>query len=470
MSLKLKRIGKTENGMLFSNRDLIRIVIPMMLQNILATVVGMIDSMMVAGIGEAAVSGVSLINSLDVVLITFFSSMAVGGTVIVAQFLGKGDTLQTKDAVKQLVYVTTAAAVLIMLIGELFREPMLHGLFGEAEEIVMHYAERYFLFILLSFPLLGVSNACGAALRALGNTTAPMLVSLAENIVNIGLNAIFIYVLKLDTAGAAIATLLSRVVGAVFLFWMLLDKKREIYIERPLQYKPNIAIIRNILRIGIPNAIENCMFSFGKLLTQSVVSALGTASITANSVANTLANYQYTVGGAVGGSSVIVIGRCVGAEEKEQAKRYSRKLLFLAYVCIWAAALLTSVFARPIIGFWQLSLETTELTRSLLLYHSVCAALVWPLGFVLPSMFRAASDVKFPMVVSVICMWLFRVALSYVFAPAEVSVFGITFPGLNMGVMGVWVAMTVDWAVRISLYAWRYFSGKWLTVYQKAKN
>ena len=206
------------------------------------------------------------------------------------------------------------------------------------------------------------------------------------------------------------------------------------------------------------------------LNTLSVVSALGTASITANSVANTLANYQYTVGGAVGGSSVIVIGRCVGAEEKEQAKRYSRKLLFLAYVCIWAAALLTSVFARPIIGFWQLSPETTELTRSLLLYHSVCAALVWPLGFVLPSMFRAASDVKFPMVVSVICMWLFRVALSYVFAPAEVSVFGVTVPGLNMGVMGVWVAMTVDWAVRISLYAWRYFSGKWLTVYQKAKN
>ena len=455
--------------MLFTNKDLVKIVIPMMLQNILATVVGMIDSVMVAGIGEAAVSGVSLINSLDVVLITFFSSMAVGGTVIVAQFLGKGNTARTKDAVKQLVYVTTAAAVLITVIGQVFRGPMLHGLFGEAEEIVMYYADRYFLFISLSFPVLGISNACGAALRALGNTTVPMLVSLAENVVNIGLNAVFIYVLRWDTAGAAIATLISRVVGTAFLLLMLLDKKREVHIERPLQYKPDFAMIRSILRIGIPNAIENCMFSFGKLLTQSVVSALGTASITANSVANNLANYQYTVGGAVGGSSIIVIGRCVGAQEKEQAKRYSRKLLFAAYVCIWITALVTSLFARPIIGFWQLSPETTELTRSLILYHSVCAALVWPLGFVLPSMFRAASDVKFPMVVSIVCMWLFRVALSYVFAPAEVSVFGLTFPGLGMGVMGVWVAMTVDWVFRISLYAWRYFSGRWLTVYGKLK-
>ena len=141
-------------------------------------------------------------------------------------------------------------------------------------------------------------------------------------------------------------------------------------------------------------------------------------------------------------------------------------LLAAAYVCIWVTSLITSLFARPIIGFWQLSAETTELTRQLILYHSVCAALIWPIGFVLPSMFRAASDVKFPMVVSIICMWIFRVALSYVFAPAQVQVFGFALPGLGLGVMGVWVAMTVDWVVRLPLYAWRYFSGKWLTVYK----
>ena len=439
----------------------------MMLQSILATTIGMIDSVMVASIGEAAVSGVALINSLDMVLTTFFNSMVAGGTVIIAQYLGRGDRSRTQEAIKQLLYVTVIVASAITLIGQVFRIPMLHGLFGEAEASVMHHADQYFLYLSLSFPLLAVSFSCGAALQAMGDTTTPMLVSLVSNGLNIGLNAVFIYALHMETAGAAIASVISRLVGAAVLLVLLLDQKRHIHIERLLYYRPDLSIIRGILRIGIPHAIENSMFSFGKLLTQSVVSTLGTVSITANSVAHNLVNYQYIAGGAMGSASVIVIGRCVGAEEKEQAKRYSRKLLAAAYVCIWVTSLITSVFARPIIGFWQLSAETTELTRQLILYHSVCAALIWPIGFVLPSMFRAASDVKFPMVVSIICMWIFRVALSYVFAPAQIQLFGMTLPGLDLGVVGVWVAMTVDWVVRLPLYAWRYFSGKWLTVYKK---
>ena len=211
------------------------------------------------------------------------------------------------------------------------------------------------------------------------------------------------------------------------------------------------------------------MFQFGRLLTQSLISTLGTVAITANSVANTLAGYQYMPGTAIGNTSVIVIGRCVGAGEKKQAKRYSRILLLTSYAGSWIVVLVTFFFAKPIIGAWQLSAETADLTRRLILYHSLWAAAVWPIGFVLPSMFRAASDVKFPMVVSVTCMWIFRIALSYVFVPAELNLFGLTLPGLGMGVMGVWVAMTVDWVVRISLYAYRYFSGKWLTVYDIKK-
>lgn len=455
--------------MLFTNKDILKLAVPMMLQNILATTIGMVDSVMVASIGEAAVSGVALINSLDAVLTTFFGAMVVGGTVIVSQYLGRGEHSRTQESIKQLLYLTTAVAVVITLFGQIFRVPMLRMLFGEAEAAVMHHADRYFLYISLSFPLLAVSSACGAALQAMGNTTTPMIVSFISNGANIALNGVFIYALRMETAGAAIASLLSRAVGAAILMFLLLDKRREIHIDRLLHYRPDFSIIRSILRIGIPNAIENCMFSFGKLLTQSVVSTLGTAAITANSVAHNLANYQYIAGSSVGSAAVIVVGRCVGAGEKKQAKYFSRKMLFAAYVCIWVVALITAIFARPIIGFWQLSEGTLELTRSLILYHCVCAALVWPLGFVLPSIFRAASDVKFPMVVSIVCMWLFRVAFSYVLAPAEMQILGVTLPGLNMGVMGVWVAMTVDWAVRVTLYAWRYFSGRWLAVYDKIK-
>lgn len=455
--------------MLFSNRDLLKLILPMLMQNILATTIGMADSVMVASIGEAAVSGVALINSLDVVLTTFFGAMVVGGTVIISQYLGKADHEKTQEAIKQLIYVTTALAVLITLFGQIFRVPMLHMLFGEAEELVMHYADRYFRYISLSFPFLAISYACGAALQAMGNTTTPMMVSLISNAVNVALNAVFIYLLNMETVGAATASLISRLVSAVILMALLLDKRRKIHIEHLLHYRPDFLIIRGILRIGIPNAIENCMFSFGKLLTQSVVSTLGTASITANSVANNIVNYQYIAGSSAGSAAVIVVGRCVGAGDRKQAKHYAQKMLFAAYVCIWGVVLITAVFARPIIGFWQLSEGTLELTRSLILYHCVCAALVWPIGFVLPSIFRAASDVKFPMVVSIVCMWLFRVALSYVFAPAETEILGIMMPGLNMGVMGIWVAMTVDWAFRVTLYAWRYFSGRWLNTYDKLK-
>jgi Na+-driven multidrug efflux pump len=216
--------------MLFSNRDLIKLALPILLQNILATMIGMIDSVMVAGIGEAAVSGVALINSLDAVLITFFSSMVVGGTVIVSQYLGRGEQDRTQEAIKQLLYVTTAAALLITLIGQVFRVPMLRLLFGEAEELVMHHANRYFLYISLSFPMLAITSACSAALQAMGNTTTPMIVSFINNGINIGLNALFIYGLQMETAGAAIASLLSRIVGAVILIVLLLDSKREIHI------------------------------------------------------------------------------------------------------------------------------------------------------------------------------------------------------------------------------------------------
>ncbi|MBQ8894401.1 MAG: MATE family efflux transporter [Clostridia bacterium] len=455
--------------MLFSNRDLVKITLPLIFQQLLNVLVSTIDSLMVASVGEAAVSGIALIGSLDVVLVTFFSSLTAGGTVIISQLLGKKKHSSVSDATKQALYLSLAGALLITLLVQCFRYPLLNLLFGDAEADVMHHAHNYFFFISLSFPFLAIESACGAAFRAAGDSMTSLLSSIGINLMNIFGNYILIYVIPLEAAGAAISTLIARAIATVVMVIMLHSKKRSVYVEHLFHYRPDWRVIRSILRIGIPHGIENCMFQFGRLLTQSLISTLGTVAITANSVANTLAGYQYMPGTAIGNTSVIVIGRCVGAGEKKQAKRYSRILLLTSYACIWIVVLVTFFFAKPIIGAWQLSAETADLTRRLILYHSLWAAAVWPIGFVLPSMFRAASDVKFPMVVSVTCMWIFRIALSYVFVPAELNLFGLTLPGLGMGVMGVWVAMTVDWVVRISLYAYRYFSGKWLTVYDIKK-
>lgn len=453
--------------MLFTNRDLIKLTLPLILQQLLNVVVGTIDSVMVAGVGEAAVSGISLISSLDVVLITFFSSMVTGGTVIIAQKLGKKEHASVQDAAKQMLYVATLAALIVTILVQIFRYPLLDLLFGDAEAEVMHHAHDYFFFISLSFPFLAIDNACGAAFRAAGDSMTSLISSIAINVMNIIGNYILIYVIPLESAGAAISTMLARAIASIFMLYLLHQKKRPVHVTRLFHYRPDWKVIRSILRIGIPHGLESCMFQFGRLLTQSIVSTLGTTAITANAVANTLANYQYMPGTCIGNASVIVVGRCIGAGEKKQATRYARIMLASSYCILWVVVLVTVLFGKPIIGAWQLSAETANLTRTLINYHGACAAVLWPLGFVLPSIFRAASDVKFPLVVSTTCMWVCRVALCYLLVPAELNLFGMSLPGFGMGIMGVWVAMTIDWIFRCSFYAIRFFSGRWLREYDK---
>ena len=450
---------------LFSGRALFSIIFPLILQQILSITIGTADSMMVARAGEAAVSGVSLVNTLDTLLVLVFTSLVSGGSVVVSQALGRKDFTGARTAAKQLLYASTGIALLVSVTVILCRHPLLNLLFGAVEADVMQSALGYVFFVALSFPFLAIESANAASFRAMGNSMISLLVSLMMNLINIGGNALFILVFEWGAIGAAVATLIARIVGATVLTILLHSKKNAVYLEKLLHYKPDFRVIRSILHIGVPNGIENGMFQFGKLLTQTLISTMPTAAIAANAVANTLANIQYMTGAAFSNTMVTVVGRCIGAEEKEQAKRYARLLTVLEYLALFIMALVTVIFAKPLIAVYDLSPDSSALAYRLILYHSICAVLVWPIAFTLPSAFRASSDVRFPLVVSMFSMWTFRVALSYVFAQETVSLFGlITFPGLGMGVMGVWVAMTVDWLFRMVMFIWRFVSGKWLTV------
>ena len=453
------------SAQLFSGRALFSIIFPLILQQILSITIGTADSMMVARAGEAAVSGVSLVNTLDTLLVLVFTSLVSGGSVVVSQALGRKDFTGARTAAKQLLYASTGIALLVSVTVILCRHPLLNLLFGAVEADVMQSALGYFFFVALSFPFLAIESANAASFRAMGNSMISLLVSLMMNLINIGGNALFILVFEWGAIGAAVATLISRIVGATVLTILLHSKKNAVYLEKLLHYKPDFRVIRSILHIGVPNGIENGMFQFGKLLTQTLISTMPTAAIAANAVANTLANIQYMTGAAFSNTMVTVVGRCIGAEEKEQAKRYARLLTVLEYLALFIMALVTVIFAKPLIAVYDLSPDSSALAYRMILYHSICAVLVWPIAFTLPSAFRASSDVRFPLVVSMFSMWTFRVALSYVFAQETVSLFGlITFPGLGMGVMGVWVAMTVDWLFRMVMFIWRFVSGKWLTV------
>lgn len=448
--------------MLFSNKNLIRMSIPLLIQNILAYTIGMIDTMMVASAGDAAVSGVSLVNSLDQMLVIVFSAMTIGGTVVVSQFLGARDIKAAKSSAKQLLYSAFIIAVALTVVVQIFRKPLLSALFGNVEEAVMQSANGYFLFVSLSFPFLAIQSSCESIQRVEGKTGASMIVLGCANLLNVAGNWVLIQVCGLGAAGAAISTLVSRVVAAMVMLVLVSRKTNTLQVNRFFHYKPDFFVIRKILRIGIPNGIENGMFNFGRLVTQTLISTMPTAVIAANAVANSLASFQYMPGNTINGVMIPVVGRCIGAHEHDQARRYAKKLTFWTYLCLWLVALATVLLADPLIGLYELQGESARLTKQLIFYHVAVEVILWPIAFTMPNAFRAAGDVRYTMVVSMVSMWAFRILLAYFLVLDQVSMLGLTLPGLNLGIMGIWIAMTVDWAVRGSLFFVHYIRGKWL--------
>lgn len=428
-----------------------KIVFPLIIEQLLAVTVGMFDSMMVSSAGEAAISGVSLVDSINVLLIYLFSALSTGGAVLISQSMGKQDKQKTEHISKQLILAVFTCAVAVSFLAIVLRVPLLKLIFGKIETDVMNNAKIYFLITALSYPFLGLYNAGAAIFRSFGNSKLSMTVSLRANIINISGNALFIYVFKWGVAGAAIATLIARAFCAIIILYMLRSKKSTVVIRDLLKIRPDFATIKAVCRIGIPSGIENSMFQMGKVLTQSVVATCSTAHIAANAVANTLSQLQFIPASAVNLAVITIVGRCIGAGRNEEAKTMSRKLLLMAYSAIWVATVLIFLLLNPLLGLYDLSAESTKLAWTLMAMHSVMVSTFWPLSFSTPNSFRAAGDVKFPLVISMLSMWLCRVGLSYVFAR-----------GLGMGVIGVWMAMFSDWICRTAFFVPHYFRGKWL--------
>lgn len=462
--LRLKRSSQIEKDqLLFSNKKLRKIIVPLLLSQILSMFVGMIDTIMVAYAGETAVAGVSLVNSLDVFLLIFFTSTIAGGAVVLSQSVGKKNYKETCESAKQLVYIVTMLATILLIFVSVFRKQILTLLFGDAEESIMQSANDYFFFLAFSYPFVAIRDSIGACFRSSGNTKVSLVVSIILNCTNIVLNAIFIMGCNMGAAGAALATLIARIIGAGIMVVLILQKKHLIHIEKIFHYKPDFSIVKKIMRIGIPNGIENAMFQFGRLMTQSLISTMGKTAIAANAVALNICNFQYMTGGAFSAAMITVVGICIGAKEYQQAKYYSRKIMFFEYIALWTVVGGTFLFINPLLSLYSLSAASAALAKQLIFYHGIVGALIWPLGFVLNSVFRAAGDVRFSMVVSMSTMWIFRVFGGYVCALESVSVFGLfSIPGLGMGIYGVWLAMTIDWVFRCTLYLIHYIREKWL--------
>lgn len=444
---------KQSDTLLFDRRSLWALILPLMVEQLLAVLVGLTDSIMVATVGEAGVSGVSLVDNIMILFINVFAAMATGGAVVCGQYLGRGDGPMARRAATQVVWFTTIIALGFTGLIYLCRSFILHTVFGAISPEVEYNANIYLLIVTASIPAVALYSAAAALFRTMGNSKTSMEVSLLMNALNVGGNAILIYGLKFGTAGVAIPTLVSRYVAAIIMVILLLNREQDLYLLRTLRYRPDWELIKRILNIGIPNGLENSMFQLGKILVLSLVSTFGTYAIAANAVSNAIGLFQILPGMAINLAVIAVISRCVGAGEYGQAEYFTKVLLKITYLAQLAVNLLIFLGLHHILDLYNLSELTYVTARKILLWHGVSSFLTWPLGFTIPCTLRAAGDVKVTMMISIVTMWVCRVLLSY-------------FLGRNLGleVFGVWLAMLIDWIVRGALMIWRYRSGKWKTV------
>ena len=434
----------------FSNRALKRLIAPMIIEQFLAILVGMSDSIMVATVGEHAVSGVSLVDNIFILLIYLFAALATGGAVVMGQYLGQNKHEKANRAVNQLILFTALFAICIMIGLYLARNLILHRVFGAIEANVMEASKTYLLIVSASIPFIALYNAGAAVFRTMGNSKVPMYLSMMMNAINVGGNAILIFGFGMGVAGAATSTLVSRVISAVAIILLLCSPEHLLHLERPFSFKLDFGMLKKIAYIGIPNGLENGMFQLGKIMVLSMITGFGTAAIAANAVSNIIATFQVLPGMSVGMAVITVCSRCVGAGDCEAARYYTRKILKLVHILIIVFSVTTLVALPGIMHLYNLSDDAMTFTKQIIWYHGICCMLIWPEAFTLPNTLRAASDVKFCMILSIISMWVFRIAFSYIIAVR-----------MGMGVLGVWIAMTIDWAVRAVLFIIRYRGKRW---------
>ena len=425
---------------LFSGKQLSRLIWPLLVEQLLSVLVGMVDILMVSFVGEATVSGVSLVDSINHLILQVLFAMTAGGTVVCANYIGKGDNASAKKSGGQLLLVTTFSLLLLSLLFLCGGKYLLYILFGTVSPEVMENAAIYMRYTAASFPFLALYYSVASIFRAKGNTKLPMQTAFGMNLMNIAGNLICIFGLGMGVEGVAIPTLLSRISAAVFILLFLQAPENALRIDSLGQCKPNGKILRQILSIGVPGSVESGLFNLGKVMLQSLVSTLGTASIAAYAVASNLVTYLYLPGNALGLALMTIVGQCNGANETAQAKSYTRLLILLNYAAL-VPICAAMIFGRSFwVGLYHLSPQSAHLAEALLLAHSL-AMIIWPVAFLLPYYFRANGKAVFPMLVAIGTMLVFRIGFAYLFVAL-----------LGKDILWVWYAMFVDWFFRLLIF------------------
>ncbi len=437
---------------LFSNRALIVLFVPLIIEQFLNILVGLLDSLMIAHVGEAAVSGVSLVDSCFNLLNMLFFAAATGGAVVAGQYIGKKDEENACKATNQIVWFMLFLSLIVMVLVYLGQNLILHGIFGQIQKDVENYARTYLLIVSASIPFLALYSAGAALFRSMGDSKTPMKISLLMNFINFGGNAVCIFAFKMGTEGVALPTLCARIISAVIILSLLKNPALQVHLPRKLTFQWERKMIKSILIVALPNGIENSMFHIGKITVLSLVSSFGTYAIAANALSNTVASFQTLVGSAAQLAIVAVVSQCLGANQQEQAKYYTIKIHKMTYLGMLIMNVVIWLLLPAITNWYGLSPQATHAAIQILILHGISSIVVWPTSFVMPCIFRASGDGRYSMTVAILTMFLVRVFMSYVLAS-----------WMGLGVLGVWIATALDELARSILYVARFKSSKWLS-------
>ncbi|MBE6571784.1 MAG: MATE family efflux transporter [Ruminococcaceae bacterium] len=434
----------------FSNKYLTKLIAPLVVSMLLSSSVGIIDTLMISSLSESCISGVSLVDQINVLILNVFAALATGGAVVTSQLIGAKDEKNASKSAQMLIFSALAISLFIAAIGIVFCKGIINLCFSKLDKATHDAAVTYFLVTAFSYPIIAVDSCCGALFRSFGKSNYCMYSALLCNLVNIAGNALTIYVLEWGVFGAALSTLIGRFVGMLLTIFWISGKNSPIRINLFSRFTPDFKMIGRILRIGIPSGLENSFFQLGRLLVVSLIAEYGLVHTTANAMANHLDTFGCIFGSAMNLAVITVIGQCVGARDFDGVKYYAKKLLLIQYAIGSLFYLSTIVFITPILSWFNLDSATTELTRTLVLIHNGVGMFLWPLAFTLPDCLRAANDVRFTMIVAICSMVICRLGLSYFLH--------FTY---HMGALGVWIAMVADWICRLTFFVIRFASAGW---------
>ncbi len=436
--------------MSFSNKQLRMLLIPLMIEQFLTSLIGSVDTIMVSNLGDAAVSGVALVDSITKLVIFLFTALATGGTIVCSQYIGRRDRLNANRAAGQLLLGAFALSVAIAAVCALFRDGILRLIFGSVERSVFDAASAYFQIVIISYPFVALFGAGAALYRASGNSRLPMKISLIANLINIVGNALLMFVFHMGVRGAATATLASNVFAAVTMLTFLRRPGQSIDIGAYRKLRPDMTILVLVLSIGIPSGIENAMFQFGKLAVQSTVSTLGTTAMAASAIVCTLELFTSMPSQAIATGLMTVAGQCIGAGKSDEAAHYIKKLTRWSFFVMVTLNWLIMALTPLVIKLAGMDAESAEICMETMWFISIMKPLLWAWAFVPVSGMRAAGDVKYGMIVSICTMWILRVGLSTALCRF-----------FDFGLIGIWLGYAADWGLRSALFMWRFRSGKW---------